>query len=120
MFVKGKLSENTRSALPNENLNFESNFTKLNLNLIINTDNYLKIKSNISPYFTLGAGWLQFNSYGDLLDENNIPYNYWSDGTIRNIAESDTNAGNASFLYRDYNYETALYNDSINYKNYLF
>ena len=120
MFVKGKLSENTRSAFPNENLNFESNFTKVNLNLIINTDNYLKIKSNISPYFTLGAGWLQFNSYGDLLDENNVPYNYWSDGTIRNIAESDTNAGNASFLYRDYNYETGLYNDSINYKNYSF
>ena len=63
---------------------------------------------------------LQFNSYGDLLDENNVPYNYWSDGTIRNIAESDTNAGNASFLFRDYNYETGLYNDSINYKNYSF
>ena len=47
------------------------------------------------------------------LDENNIPYNYWSDGTIRNIAESDTNAGNASFLYRDYNYEKGLYNDAL-------
>ena len=117
MFVKGKLSENIRSNIVADNLNFESSFTKLSTNLILNSDHYLNIKSNISPYLSLGAGLFIFDSYTDLLDANNISYNYWSDGTIRDLAESDTNAANASMLYRDYEYETSLENDSINYNS---
>ena len=83
--------------------------------MILNSDHYLNIKSNISPYLSVGAGLFIFDSYTDLLDANNISYNYWSDGTIRDLAESDTNAANASMLYRDYEYETSLENDSINY-----
>ena len=56
MFVKGKLSENIRSNVVAENLNFESSFTKLSANLILNSDHYLNIKSNISPYLSIGAG----------------------------------------------------------------
>ncbi len=118
MFVNGKLSENIRSTIATENLNFESNFTKLNTNLIINTDKYLNIKSNISPYISLGAGILFFDSYTDILDANNMYYNYWTDGTIRDVAENDTNASNATLLYRDYDYETSLENDSIDYDKY--
>ena len=118
MFVKGKLSENIRSNIVADNLNFESSFTKLSINLILNSDHYLNIKSNISPYLSLGAGLFIFDSYTDLLDANNISYNYWSDGTIRDLAESDTNAANASMLYRDYDYETPLENDSINYNSF--
>ena len=117
MFVKGKLSENIRSNIVTDNLNFESSFTKLSTNLILNSDHYLNIKSNISPYLSVGAGLFIFDSYTDLLDANNISYNYWSDGTIRDLAESDTNAANASMLYRDYEYETSLENDSINYNS---
>ena len=117
MFVKGKLSENIRSNIVADNLNFESSFTKLSTNLILNSDHYLNIKSNISPYLSVGAGLFIFDSYTDLLDANNISYNYWSDGTIRDLAESDTNAANASMLYRDYEYETSLENDSINYNS---
>ncbi|MEC8407967.1 MAG: thrombospondin type 3 repeat-containing protein, partial [Bacteroidota bacterium] len=117
MFVKGKLSENIRSNIVTDNLNFESSFTKLSTNLILNSDHYLNIKSNISPYLSVGAGLFIFGSYTDLLDANNISYNYWSDGTIRDLAESDTNAANASMLYRDYEYETSLENDSINYNS---
>ena len=117
MFVKGKLSENIRSNIVADNLNFESSFTKLSTNLILNSDHYLNIKSNISPYLSAGAGLFIFDSYTDLLDANNISYNYWSDGTIRDLPESDTNAANASMLYRDYDYETSLENDSINYNS---
>ena len=117
MFVKGKLSENIRSNIVADNLNFESRFTKLSTNLILNSDHYLNIKSNISPYLSAGAGLFIFDSYTDILDANNISYNYWSDGTIRDLAESDTNAANASMLYRDYEYETSLENDSINYNS---
>ena len=115
--LKGKLSENIRSNIVAENLNFESSFTKLSTNFILNSDHYLNTKSNISPYLSLGAGLFIFDSYTDLLDADNRSYNYWSDGTIRDLAESDTNSSNASMLYRDYNYETALENDSINYNS---
>ena len=118
MFIKGKLSENIRSNVVTENLNFEASFTKLSTNLILNSDHYLNIKSNISPYLSIGAGLFIFDSYTDLLDADNRSYNYWSDGTIRNLTESDTNSSNASILYRDYNYETPLENDSINYNSF--
>ena len=85
--------------------------------MILNSDHYLNIKSNISPYLSVGAGLFIFDSYTDLLDANDISYNYWSDGTIRDLPESDTNAANASMLYRDYDYETSLENDSINYNS---
>tara|TARA_B100000614_G_scaffold242280_1_gene244130 strand:+ start:430 stop:1713 length:1284 start_codon:yes stop_codon:yes gene_type:complete len=120
MFVKGKLSENIRSNIVADNLNFESSFTKLSTNLILNSDHYLNIKSNISPYLSVGTGFFIFDSYTDLLDANNISYNYWSDGTIRDLAESDTNAANASIINRDYDYETSLENDSINYNSISF
>ena len=120
MFVKGKLSENIRSNIVADNLNFESSFSKLSTNLILNSDHYLNIKSNISPYLSVGAGLFIFDSYTDLLDANNISYNYWSDGTIRDLAESDTNAANASIINRDYDYETSLENDSINYNSISF
>ena len=118
MFIKGKLSENIRSNVVTENLNFESSFTKLSTNLILNSDHYLNTKSNISPYLSIGAGLFIFDSYTDLLDADNRSYNYWSDGTIRNLTESDTNSSNASILYRDYDYETPLENDSINYNSF--
>ena len=117
-FIKGKLSENIRSDVVTENLNFESSFTKLSTNLILNSDHYLKIKSNISPYLSIGAGLFIFDSYTDLFDADNRSYNYWSDGTIRDLTESDTNSSNASMLYRDYDYETPLENDSINYNSF--
>ena len=120
MFVKGKLSENIRSNIVADNLNFESSFSKLSTNLILNSDHYLNIKSNISPYLSVGTGFFIFDSYTDLLDANNISYNYWSDGTIRDLAESDTNAANASIINRDYDYETSLENDSINYNSISF
>ena len=118
MFIKGKLSENIRSNVVTENLNFESSFTKLSTNLILNSDHYLNTKSNISPYLSIGAGLFIFDSYTDLLDADNRSYNYWSDGTIRDLTESDTNSSNASMLYRDYDYETPLENDSINYNSF--
>ena len=117
-FIKGKLSENIRSNVVTENLNFESSFTKLSTNLILNSDHYLNTKSNISPYLSIGAGLFIFDSYTDLLDADNRSYNYWSDGTIRDLTESDTNSSNASMLYRDYDYETPLENDSINYNSF--
>ncbi|GAB3658332.1 hypothetical protein GCM10028791_31240 [Echinicola sediminis] len=70
-------------------LNFQTTLRDIGLSLVFKTDNgkILKEKSFIAPYLTLGGGWRWFDVYGDLLDENNAPYDYTSttvtnDGTF--------------------------------------
>ena len=86
MFVKGKISDNYRSAIIEENQNFESEILKTNFNVILNTDNSLKNTGNFSPYLALGGGFLLFNSKSDLKDDSGNLYNYWSDGSIRDLS----------------------------------
>ncbi len=58
-----------------------------------------------------GIGFAAFSAKEDLTNENGEHYNYWSDGTIRNIAEEDLNADAAIKMSRDYNYETEINTD---------
>jgi hypothetical protein len=51
---------------------------------------------------------VNFNSKADLKDAHGNSYYYWSDGTIRNMAENSPHAANSSVLVRDYKYETDL------------
>ncbi len=60
------------------------------------------------PYLTFGAEYLMFKPFSDLKDASGNTYNYWSDGSIRNIAENDPAADQAVIIYRDYTYETDL------------
>ncbi len=60
------------------------------------------------PFITIGAEYMSFNTYSDLKDGNGITYQYWSDGTIRDIPESDPTADQSILLYRDYSYESDL------------
>jgi hypothetical protein len=62
----------------------------------------------IIPFLTVGAEYLMFKSYTDLKDASGNTYNYWSDGSIRNIAEDDPAADQSVVIYRDYTYETDL------------
>lgn len=104
----GKLSYNERSA--DRNLNFETPVTQANLNLIIYLDNdkILKRSTLFTPYLTAGLGFLKFDPKGDLKDAQGRTYNYWSDGTIRNLAENDANKDNAEIINKDYEFETTL------------
>ncbi|MBN8696029.1 MAG: outer membrane beta-barrel protein [Bacteroidetes bacterium] len=111
----GKLADSERSI--ERNLNFQSQIIQADLNLVIHFDNDLVFKRNsaFAPYIFGGFGYLMFDPYGDLKDKNNVAYNYWADGTIRDIAETDTNANASILLQRDYTYETQLKDSTTNY-----
>lgn len=102
----GTLSANERSL--NRNLNFRSSITVGGFALMYNFDHFLKKDRIVSPYVSLGIESVEFHSKTDLFDEYGNEYNYWSDGSIRNIAETATNASEAIIVQRDYFYETDL------------
>lgn len=62
----------------------------------------------LSPFVSVGIGYVKFDPHGDLRDANNISYNYWSDGSIRDLNESPANDPDAITMRRDYTYETQL------------
>lgn len=94
-YVNGKLSDNYRSIILNENRNFESSFHKVGANIILNFDKQLENKGNFSPYVAVGAGLFKFQPKADLMDMNGALYD------------------SSSIAFRDYDYETSLENDSV-------
>lgn len=102
----GTLSANERSA--ERNLNFKSNINVGGFALEYNFDHILPKKRVINPFISLGIESVEFLSKTDLYDANGNEYNYWSDGSIRDIAENDPNASNSIVIQRDYIYETDL------------
>lgn len=92
---------NYRTALFSQQLNVEYNFYPL-----LKPDE--RGRQLLRPYIGFGAGAMLFRSKGDLRDANGDTYNYWSDGTIRNLAENSPNAEAAILLERDMVYESDL------------
>ena len=78
------------------------------LTYYLDNDRFLERKSFLSPYLSLGIGYTSFDVYGDLLDAQGMPYHYWSDYTIRSIAEGAPGAGQAVIVEQDGEYETEL------------
>jgi len=107
----GSLSANERSL--ERNLNFKTEITTGGFALIYNFANFLPKKRVVSPFVTLGIESVEFHSKTDLFDENGNEYNYWSDGSIRDIAENDPNSSQAVVIQRDYHYETDLRNSNF-------
>lgn len=62
----------------------------------------------IDPFVSLGLTFLKFDPHKDSLDASGNTYNYWRDGSIRDIDERDPNASSALVLTRDYKYETQV------------
>lgn len=115
----GKLSD---SEIGGKNLNFETPVIQGDLTAVFHFDNDLIFKRNgvFAPYLFVGFGFLSFDPHGDLKDKNGYTYNYWADGTIHNLAETDTNAASSTIIHRDYTYETKLTDSSANYKRNTF
>jgi hypothetical protein len=90
-----------------DNLNFESKMTQFGADVVFPFDNGIIMKrgSQVVPYLSLGIGFLSYRPFADLLDKKGHPYNYWSDGSIRNLPEG---LPGSAILNRDYVYETAL------------
>lgn len=99
------------------NRNFETNITQFGINAALHFDNELMIKrkSAFSPYFGVGIAYTMFDPYGDLTDKNGVPYQYWSDGSIRDVAEGSDGADSSVILSRDYTYESQLTDSLENY-----
>ncbi|MGZ4048404.1 MAG: outer membrane beta-barrel protein [Bacteroidia bacterium] len=114
----GKLSDSDRGTGPASNLNFESTIMQGDLNVVLHFDNDLILSRNsvFAPYIFGGIGYLKFDPHGDLKDKNNVAYNYWTDGTIRNLPQTDPGAASATIIQRDYTYETKLTDSTTNYK----
>ena len=102
----GTLSSNERSA--ERNLNFKSSITTGGFSLMYNFDQFLPKERVINPFLSVGIESVEFHSKTDLYDRFGNKYNYWSDGSIRNLAENDVNSINATVIQRDYIYETDL------------
>ncbi|MBI9066326.1 MAG: hypothetical protein JEZ09_03465 [Salinivirgaceae bacterium] len=102
----GSVSSNEYNGSSTDTMNFSTSLFLGGVSLYYNFNHILKRKRPIHPYFSLGAEIIQFTPKGDILDENNNPYNYWTDGTIRDVQEGIGLSG--SIISRDFDYETDL------------
>lgn len=96
-------------------LNFQTQVIGGGLNLYAFFDKLGEKEKEVSPYIHAGVGYLMFDPYGDLVDKNGTAYNYWTDGSIRNLSEAASNATLSTTIKRDYNYETQLKDSSTAY-----
>lgn len=114
----GKLAgtDNDKSS----HLNFQSTVMGGGLNLFAFFDKLGEKEKDVAPYIHAGFGYLMFDSYGDLRDKNSTVYNYWSDGSIRNLSESVSNEPLSTIIKRDYKYETQLKDSVKNYARNTF
>jgi hypothetical protein len=102
-------------------LNFQSTIMGGGLNVYAFLDKLSDTEKDVSLFLHSGIGFLTFNSYSDLKDKNGTAYNYWSDGSIRDLSESIANNPLSTIIKRDYTYETQLKDTVANYsKNTLY
>ena len=102
----GQVSGSERTAT--RNLNFNSHITTGGWTLNYNFKHLLKPERNMDPYISFGIESMEFLSKSDIYDANGVFYNYWSDGTIRNMEEGSVGSENATEIYRDYVYESDI------------
>lgn len=102
--LHGQLGSNERST--DRNLNFESRITTGGVQFSYNFHQLLNPKRVVEPWVSLGFESLEFLSKTDLKDAQGRYYHYWSDGSIRDIDEQASNAGDAVEIHRDYSYES--------------
>ena len=109
--VHGRLGVNERS--PQRNLNFDSRITTGGLHLTYNFQQLLNPKRPVEPWVSVGFESVEFLSKADLKDAQGRTYHYWSDGTIRDIAQDATDAADAVEIQRDYSYESDIRESNI-------
>lgn len=89
-------------------LNMQSQVRSGGIMFNYNFDHFLPENRGAEPYIGIGFESFEFLSKTDLYDDNGYRYHYWSDGTIRNMAEGAPGADEALLLERNYVYETDL------------
>lgn len=109
--IHGKVSANERSAT--RNLNFESRITTGGLQFTYNFGQLLKPGHSVEPWVSIGFEAVEFLSKTDMYDAQGRQYNYWSDGTIRDLPENTANAADAVEISRDYTYESDIRENNL-------
>jgi hypothetical protein len=113
-FIYGQLSADQRSLTDTaQNLNFRSDLVDVGVNLEYRFGHLFKKFNAIRPFISLGIENIQFTPKGDLkyrdLSTGEVKnYNYWSDGTIRDLPQADLSSNSASLMHRDFVFETDL------------
>lgn len=102
--LHGRLGINERSLV--RSLNFESRVTVGGLQFRYNFHHVLNPDRIVEPFVTVGFESVEFLTKTDLRDAQGRTYNYWSDGSIRDVAEDSPFAGQAQVIQRDYVYES--------------
>lgn len=100
----GKIQDS--EVTPERHANFTTPVQQFGINLSAHFDT--KPDKFFAPFFSVGAGMMLFDPYGDLKDKNNNTYYYWKNGEIRDKVETKDNKETAKIIYRDYEYETKL------------
>jgi hypothetical protein len=131
-FMQGSLSGNERSYTdPMRNLNFKSDVLLFGINVNYDFDNFFKKYRKVHPYISIGLETITFNSKTDDSTsirvegiDTRVKYQYWHDGTIRNLEETPENVSDPrlTIINRDYKYETDLgkYKWGPDYPKYTF
>ncbi|MCF8463630.1 MAG: hypothetical protein K9G41_02220 [Flavobacteriales bacterium] len=104
----GKMTARERSV--ESNRNFSTDIVAFNVHATYNFAGILPPKRFLNPFISIGVGAINFDAKGDLKDENGVAYNYWSDGTLRSLAQpvDGSSEPSAEILRADYVYETDL------------
>jgi hypothetical protein len=98
----GQLSVNERTTTLN--WNFQSQIEGGGIHFMYK---FLPTK-DVTPYVLTGLESFEYDTKTDIYDKYGNYYYYWSDGTIRNIAQNAPDAANATIVYRDYSYESDM------------
>ena len=111
----GKISQYENSSV--RRLYFQSKVSQFDFRVSLYLDNKFLLgpKALFTPFLSAGIGYLKFDPYGDLADDNNNTYYYWADGTLMNQAETEENKLTATEIKRDYEYETQLTDPTEDY-----
>jgi hypothetical protein len=102
----GKLAAN--EWLNNRQENFQSEIRAGGISILYDFGNFIPEHSRVRPWLSVGVNSFEFLSKTDLLDNVGNKYHYWTDGSIKNMAEDSPGSANAINLVRDYRYETDI------------
>ncbi len=106
-FMTGLLNGSQYSVSdPEQNLNFSSSIYSIGAGARYGFGHIISKDMRLKPYVSLGIEQINFNTKGDLQNGEGTLYNYWPDGSIRNL--STTDIGAALPMSRDFVYETDL------------
>jgi len=89
-------------------LNFRSKLFSGGIAAAYNFDHFLPATRKVEPFISVGVSLVEYLSKTDLYDGFGNLYNYWEDGTIRNLPDLPENELISTRLSRDYVYETDI------------